>query len=251
MLIYRPILPVILVFLFFHCRRQDPCPTVPSREIVRDIASTSPDSRLDIFVTESILLVNGAPVGQIRNGQFTDASVRSIYPPLLESVYQEFTRRGSNPYTEILIYMHEEHPKELVDLVHRTVLQTQLAPVILMPMNFTRTRCNYEAEKAAEVTPAKLEGTLLVRQEKDRILVDGETVLELEKGQIPQDSLDRDRIICIPLLERLEKILPSLPRDAVPVLHLTLEADPEVTKYILVTAGKAGIMRFKTVRVIE
>ncbi|PKN26290.1 MAG: hypothetical protein CVU65_06135 [Deltaproteobacteria bacterium HGW-Deltaproteobacteria-22] len=233
------------------CTRHDACPRIPTQQLVREILADSPDSRLDIFVTDTVLLVNGAPVGKIRGGRFTDASDRAVYPPLLESIYQEFSRRGSDPYTEMLIYIHEKQPRALIDLVYRTAARTQLAPVILVPVNFIRTRCD-KSKPAGPPPVATSQGEgLLVRQEKDRILVNGQAVLTLENGSIPPGALDADGIICPALLKVLAEHLATLPKDAIPVLHLTLEADPEITKYILVTAGKAGISRFKTVRVIE
>jgi hypothetical protein len=234
------------------CARPNACPRIPNQQLVREILADSPDSRLDIFVTDSLLLVNGAPVGKIRDGRFTDASDRAVYPPLLESIYQEFSRRGSDPYTEILIHVHEKHPRTLIDLVYRTAARTQLAPVILLPVNFIRTKCDARPNAASATSiPTNHEGGLLVRQEKDRILVNGATVLTLEDGRIPASDLDADGILCLPLHKVLAEALARVPGDTVPVLHLTLEADPEITKYILVTAGKAGISRFKTVRVIE
>ncbi len=233
------------------CHQRPACPRVPTRELVREIQAKSPDNRLDIFVTDTLLLVNGAPVGKIEDGRFTDASDRAVYPPLLESIYQEFSRRGSDPYTEILVHIHEKHPRALVNLVYQTAASTHLAPVILLPVNFVRTTCDKRPDQpTTAVSPAPVDG-LLVRQEKDRILVNGEIILTLAEGRMPEGSLDSDGIICPPLLQALSSRLSRLPQDRVPVLHLTLEADPEITKYILVTAGKAGITRFKTVRVIE
>ncbi|PKN46622.1 MAG: hypothetical protein CVU59_05520 [Deltaproteobacteria bacterium HGW-Deltaproteobacteria-17] len=239
-----------LLMVAAGCTRHDACPRIPLQQQVREILAESPDNRLDIFVTDTVLLVNGAPVGKIRGGRFTDASDRAVYPPLLESIYQEFSRRGSDPYTEMLIYIHEKHPRTLIDLVYRTAARTQLAPVILVPVNFIRTRCDKPKQAEPKVAAGPVSG-LLVRQEKDRILVNGQAVLTLENGAMPAGALDADGIICPALLKVLADHLATLPRDAVPVLHLTLEADPEITKYILVTAGKAGISRFKTVRVIE
>jgi hypothetical protein len=237
------------------CTRRDPCPRVPARQLVREIQAQSPDNRLDIFVTDTVLLVNGAPVGKIEQGRFTDASDRAVYPPLLDSIYQEFSRRGSDPYTEILVYIHEKHPRALVNLVYQTAASTHLAPVILMPVNFVRTTCERgeESKKTGPALPTTPTDGLLVRQEKDRILVNGQVVLTLEDGRMPAGSLDSDGIICPPLLKAIvDRLAASKGRDpVVPVLHLTLEADPEITKYILVTAGRAGVNRFKTVRVIE
>ena len=251
-MIFRTTLPFLLWFAAFGCTRHDACPRIPTQQMVREILADSPDNRLDIFVTDTVLLVNGAPVGKIRDGRFTDASDRAVYPPLLESIYQEFSRRGSDPYTEILIHMHEKHPRALIELVHQTAARTQLAPVILLPMNFIRTKCDHRTV-ASPTSPATtaIEGGLLVRQEKDRILVDGQVILTFADGKMPPAALDADGIICPALLKALADRLARLPADAVPVLHLTLEADPEITKYILVTAGLAGISRFKTVRVIE
>lgn len=240
----------LLLLVAAGCTRHVACPRIPTQQVVREILADSPDSRLDIFVTDTVLLVNGAPVGKIRGGRFTDASDRAVYPPLLESIYQEFSRRGSDPYTEMLIYIHEKHPRALIDLVYRTVARTQLAPVIMVPVNFIRTGCDKPKQAGPQIAASHEDG-LLVRQEKDRILVNGQAVLMLENGSIPAGALDADGIICPALLKVLTEHLATLPKDAIPVLHLTLEADPEITKYILVTAGKAGIYRFKTVRVIE
>ncbi len=249
---FRFLLPVLLLSVIFGCTTRNACPRIPAQQLVREILADSPDSRLDVFVTDTVLLVNGAPVGKIRDGRFTDASDRAVYPPLLESIYQEFSRRGSDPYTEILIHVHEKHPKALIDLVYQTAARTQLAPVILLPVNFIRTRCDSPKSGAPSSNPpAAIDRGLLVRQEKDRILVNGQVVLKLEDGLMPASSLDPDGIICPALLKALVDRLAQLPKDAEPVLHLTLEADPEITKYILVTAGKAGVSRFKTVRVIE
>ena len=245
---------LILLLAAAGCTRPDACPRVPARQLVRDIQAQSPDSRLDVFVTDTVLLVNGAPVGKIEKGRFTDASDRAVYPPLLESIYQEFSRRGSDPYTEILVHIHEKHPRSLVNLVYQTAASTHLAPVILIPVNFVRTTCELREESQKPQPPVATphgEG-LLVRQEKDRILVNGEVVLTLEDGRMPAGSLDSDGIICPPLLKALvERLAAPSGASLVPVLHLTLEADPEITKYILVTAGRAGVNRFKTVRVIE
>lgn len=255
-MIARLLTPVLILLLAATgCTRRDACPRIPARQLVRDILAQSPDNRLDIFVTDSVLLVNGAPVGRIEKGRFTDASDRAVYPPLLESIYQEFSRRGSDPYTEILVHIHEKHPRELVNLVYQTAASTHLAPVVLMPVNFVRTTCEVREESQKPPTPVKTtpEEGLLVRQEKDRILVNGQVVLTLEGGRMPAGSLDSDGIICPPLLKAFaERLAASQGQDpVVPVLHLTLEADPEITKYILVTAGRAGVNRFKTVRVIE
>lgn len=233
------------------CSRKDACPRVPVRDIVHGIQANSPDSRLDVFVTDEWLLVNGAPVARIRKGRFTDASERDVYPPLSDALHQEFSRRGADPYSEIIVYVHDRLPSDLVRLVHNTAIGTHLAPVVMVPMSFFRRVCDKSAPPApASPAPAEVPG-LLVRQEKDRILVNGTVVIQLENGSIPATQLDADGILCPRLLQALKESLPRLPAGSEPVLHLTLEADPEVTKYILVTAGKAGIVRFKTLRVIE
>ena len=251
-MIYRVILLALIALpAVSGCHSRPACPRVPTRDLVREIQAGSPENRLDIFVTDTLLLVNGAPVGKIEDGRFTDASDRAVYPPLLESIYQEFSRRGSDPYTEILVHIHEKHPRALVNLVYQTAASTHLAPVILMPVNFVRTTCDKRPDRPDTAAAPAPDDGLLVRQEKDRILVNGEVVLTLVEGKMPESSLDSDGIICPPLLLALSSRLNRLPKDQVPVLHLTLEADPEITKYILVTAGKAGITRFKTVRVIE
>ncbi len=243
----------LLVFLplLGACVHRESCPRVPARDIVQEIQAQSPDSRLDVFVTDEWLLVNGAPVGKIRKGRFTDASDRNLYPPLFDALHQEFSRRGSDPYTEIVVYVHDRLPSALVELVRSTAIRTRLAPVLLIPMSFVRRTCD-QASTVSPASPVSADASgLLVRQERDRILVNGTVVVQLEDGRMPPAELDSDGILCPKLLQALTGALSRLPEGVEPVLHLTLEADPDVTKYILVTAGKAGIVRFKTLRVIE
>lgn len=216
---------------------------------MNDILSQSPDSRLDVFVTDEWLFVNGAPVAKIREGRFTDASNRAVYPPLSDALYQEFSRRGSSPYTEIVVYVHDRLPSALIELVRATATETQLAPVVMVPISFFRRTCEQNAISHPTTPVAtKMQG-LLVRQEKDRILVNGIVVIQLENGTMPASELDENGILCPKLLHAITAALQSA--KGAPVLHLTMDADPEVTKYILVSAGKAGIVRFKTLRVIE
>lgn len=240
----------LTVLLWANCSRQNVCPRVPLKEIMNDILSQSPDSRLDVFVTDEWLFVNGAPVAKIHKGRFTDASNRDVYPPLSDALYQEFSRRGSSPYTEIVVYVHDRLPSALVELVRATATETHLAPVVMVPISFFRRTCEQNAISPHTTPPVATEMQgLLVRQEKDRILVNGIVVIQLENGTMPTSELDENGILCPKLVQAITAALQSA--KGAPVLHLTMDADPEVTKYILVSAGKAGIVRFKTLRVIE
>ncbi|MBU1240075.1 hypothetical protein KJ865_10240, partial [Myxococcota bacterium] len=99
---------VVIIFLtvsgLFGCTQKVKCPVVKEGRIVRDILNDSPDYRLNIFVTPTLLIINGANVGKIKGGRLSDQSEDEVYTPLLEAIYSEFKNKGDDPYREILIH---------------------------------------------------------------------------------------------------------------------------------------------------
>ncbi|MBU1537347.1 hypothetical protein KKF84_18675 [Myxococcota bacterium] len=246
---------VVIIFLtvsgLFGCTQKVKCPVVKEGRIVRDILNDSPDYRLNIFVTPTLLIINGANVGKIKGGRLSDQSEDEVYTPLLEAIYSEFKNKGDDPYREILIHAHEKQPRALLRLLQHTALSTHLAPVILVPVDFGVTTCSYVKPgqtKARQVT--SLKNNILIRQERGQILVDGQTIVTLEEGKLSKTMLGENGIVITALLKVLRTKLAKLPKTVTPVLHITFDADLGVTRYILITAGKAGIFKVKTVRVL-
>ncbi|MBU1240208.1 hypothetical protein KJ865_10915, partial [Myxococcota bacterium] len=113
------------------------------------------------------------------------------------------------------------------------------------------TTCSYVKPgqtKARQVT--SLKNNILIRQERGQILVDGQTIVTLEEGKLSKTMLGENGIVITALLKVLRTKLAKLPKTVTPVLHITFDADLGVTRYILITAGKAGIFKVKTVRVL-
>jgi len=248
----RPLLliPAVLLALT-SCRTKVRCPVVAPERIVRDILGDSPEYRLNIFVTPDLLLIRGARVGKIVKGRLTDYKGDEVYSPLLEAIYTEFKNKGDDPYREIIIHAHEKQSRTLLKLIQHTALSTHLAPVILMPVDFSTTTCAYvKPGKGRVAVTTSIKDNILIRQEKGRILVDGVVVVTLEEGKLSKASLGKHGIVVTALLESLRARLARMPKAVTPVLHITYDADLDVTRYILITAGKAGIYKLKTVRVL-
>ncbi|MBN2724568.1 MAG: hypothetical protein JXR95_10905 [Deltaproteobacteria bacterium] len=244
------IFSIFFSLTFFGCARPTKCTLVSYSKIEKDIISASPDSYLNIILSPAYLTVNGARVGEIRNGKLKDQTDNESYNPLMEAVYDYFRRRGDEPYTRIILYLHKNHKPELVNLIFRTVSRTYLAPVVMMPYNFSVTDCKYKPPQM-EMNPKtvyKLPGRLLIRQEKSRILVDGHVITELTDGKIPVGDFGKEGLLINPLLEVLKKNI--FKKNIVPVLYITFDADMKVTRHILITAGKAGIYKLRTYRVL-
>lgn len=243
-----------LLGLLPQCNRRTTCPPILAERLVREIQEASPDHRLNIFATPGLLLINGAKIAKITGGKLSAQGDEEIYTPLLEAIYNEFKQRGEDPYREIFIHAHEKLPRSLLRRIQTTALSTHLAPVILLPIDFAVTRCTYQKRRTVATKRLTIPNNILIRQERDQILVDGEVVVSLSEGRLPPQSLGKGGIVIAPLLKSLKSRLKALqqrtPHPITPVLHITYDANLKITSYILITAGKVGIFKLKTVRVL-
>ncbi|MGM0597735.1 MAG: hypothetical protein ACQES9_11935 [Myxococcota bacterium] len=245
------ILNLFLLQIFYGGCQQKKCKTIKPDKLVREIHAEKPENRLNIYVLPNFILINTIPVGKIKEGKLTDHSDSLVYQPLLEAIYDQFKIRGDDPYFYIYIYVHEKLPKSLIQLIQKTAVKTNLAPVILIPYDFTKNSCDPKQQKEQKTPQIKKhQDTILIRQEKSRILVGGKEVIKLENNRIPDKYLDKNGMVIIPLLKKISARMKKINKNKTPVLHITFDAKTDVTKYILITAGKAGIYKFKTIRVL-
>lgn len=246
---YSKFLLFASLLIFFSCTKPKKCTQISEIKITSDIYKIRTDSQLVVVAGKSLISINGAKVGKIENGRFTDQTDEESYNPLMEALYDFFRRRGDEPYGSIIIYVYEKHSKSLVKLIQKTAMRTYLAPVIMIPFNFDVTDCNYVLPKNQSETKkiVRIPGALLIRQEKDRILVDGNTIITLVEGKIPVIEFDSGGLI----LDKLLKIIQEKNTGKItPILHITFDANMIVTRHILLTAGKAGIYKIRTFRVL-
>jgi hypothetical protein len=249
---YLNITTIIFSLLLACCTPVKKCPTVKSQRIVKDLLKNSPEYQLNLVITPNLLLINGAKIAKIKNGRFTDQNEDETYAPLMEAIYNEFKVKGDDPYREIIIYASDKADNKLIMLVQKTALHTHMAPTILIPVDFNTTTCNYNKPKKTTVAGKilKIPSNILIRQEKNKIFVDGKVVVIFENGKIPANLLNKEQIVIVPLLKCLKNGLAKLNKNVTPVLHITFDANLKMTKYILITAGKAGIYKLKTIRVL-
>ncbi len=254
---YRRILFYLLPFLVFSavsCSRSSVparrCRTLPIQHTTKDLLNVSPDHRLNVFLTPDILMVNGAPVGRLENGRFTDYQGGQLYAPLMEAIIEEFGRHKLDPYMEIMVYVDKRIPPSLAKLVVQTAERASLASVFVLPYDFSPSSCSYVKPKPSDRhrRVMKIPGTVLVRLDKDAIYVDGKAVVRFKYGLVPPQ--DMDGMIIVPLFKKLVEAKKRLSQDAVPVFHVSVDSDPKVVKMILFTAGKAGFGVMRTFRVL-
>ena len=252
----RRLFPVFLpvIALTVSCTRSSTsprrCHTLPVQLVTRDLMEVSPEHRLNVFLTPTMLMVNGAPVGKVRNGTLPDHDGGRLYAPLLEAIVEEFGRHRLDPYMEIVVYVDRHIPSSLAKLVVTTAEKASLAPVFVLPYDFRPSSCSYVKPRP---TPKRrrvdrIPGTVLVRLDRDAIYVDGKLVVRFRYGLIPPE--DMDGMIIIPLYKRLLEAKRHLSKDAVPVFHVSVDSDPKVVKMVLFTAGKAGFGVMRTFQVL-